>query len=288
MGWLAQPRLRLEKAKAHRARIAKLWNGFIEGDDPYTTLVHVDDDGWGAIEVYPDEAIPLDEISLESGELLYQLRAALDSLVYELAIIDTGQDPPPDAEKLEFPIRSSQANFEEVAWKIAPLSERHRMMVNSLQPYPAPNQTDAMKIMAETLNVLHDWARKDRHRGLHAVASWATEKNPCSNPPKDAQFTPSSSPRMDLSNRTAKSLRFGWPGSARVAGPCSLGAGSPGGSRASRTRRGRALRRTPCPLRPFRDGTRLRAAAPRRSRDSLSDSVTCTGDVPRWSASSAA
>lgn len=183
MGWLGRPRLRLEQAKTHRGRIAELWNGFLDGEDPYMTSVHVDADGYGFIEVWPNESIPLDEISLEFGELLYQLRAALDSLVYELAIIDTGQDPPPDADKLEFPIRSSQAAFEKVAWKIAPLSEYHRLLINRLQPYPVPEQTDAMKVMASTLDVLNDWARKDRHRGLHAIASWAANKKPLFEPP---------------------------------------------------------------------------------------------------------
>jgi len=181
---LSRPRLRLEKAQAHRRRIAELWNGFIDGEEPYETFVHVDPDGHGVIELYPNEGIPLDEISLEFGELLYQLRAALDSLVYELAIIDTGQDPPPDADKLEFPIRASQSSFNKVAWKIAPLSEHHRTLINRLQPYPVPNQTNAMKLMAETLDVLNDWARKDRHRGLHAVASWAANKNPLFEPPE--------------------------------------------------------------------------------------------------------
>lgn len=184
MGWLSRPRLRLEKAKAHRAQMAKLWNGFLDGEEPYTVIVHVDDDGYGFIEVYPDEEIPLDDLSLEFGELLYQLRAALDSLIYELAIIDSGKDPPPDAGKLEFLIRSNQTAFDNAAWKIKPLSKYHRLLINRLQPYPVAEQTDAMKLMAASLNVLNDWARKDRHRGLHATASWAANKNPLFEPPE--------------------------------------------------------------------------------------------------------
>lgn len=175
---LRTARLRLEKAQAHRRRIAELWNGFAEGDEPYTTVVHVDDDGEGVIEIYSSPTMPRDEISLELGELLYQLRAALDSLVYELAIIDTGQNPPPNADKLEFPIRTSQAAFEHVRWKIAPLSQQHQRLIGALQPYAAAQQTDAMKMMAEALELLNDWARRDRHRSLHVVASWAANAQP--------------------------------------------------------------------------------------------------------------
>lgn len=223
MGWLARPRLRLEQAKAHRGHIAELCNSFIDGEDPYLVSLDVDAGGYGSIAVYPNEAIPLDEISLEFGELLYQLRATLDSLVYELAIIDTGQDPPPDAEKLEFPFRSSQTAFDQVAWKIAPLLKQHRVMINSLQPYPVPGQTDALKIMAQSLDVLNDWARKDRHRGLHAVASWAANKDPLFEPPDgctvhDVVVTPDKP--LEKESEVATFRIAGWrPGMDFVANP---------------------------------------------------------------------
>jgi hypothetical protein len=121
-----------------------------------------------------------EELSLVLGELLYQLRAALDSLVYELAIIDSGQDPPPDTEKLEFPIRSDdRTRFDKVAWKVAPLSQEHRDMIESIQPYHAKYEYGwKVNFMYSSLEMLNDWARKDRHRGLHVVASWASNKNP--------------------------------------------------------------------------------------------------------------
>ena len=76
----------------HHREIAEIWEAFLQKDEPYSTVVYVDHDGEGRISVYAND-LP-DELSLEFGELLYQLRATLDSLVYELAIIDSGQDPP--------------------------------------------------------------------------------------------------------------------------------------------------------------------------------------------------
>lgn len=120
----------------------------------------------------------MDEISLEFGEMLYQLRAALDALVYELAIVASGQEPPPDAERLEFPIRSTEASFDKAVFKIRPLSEHHQTLLRRLQTFPVPAQTDATRLMAPSLKLLNDWARKDRHRGLHVMASWAANRDP--------------------------------------------------------------------------------------------------------------
>jgi hypothetical protein len=225
VGRLEQPRRRLERAQTHRARIAELWNGFLDGDEPYEIHVRVENDGRGSIDVFPNEydPPPLDEISLEFGELLYQLRAALDSLVYELAIIDSGKDPPPDADKLEFPIRTSESAFESVAWKLAPLSEHHRVLVGRIQPYPVPEQTEAMKFMGQVLKVLNDWARRDRHRRMHVVASWAANKEPLFDPPEgctvqDIVVTPDGP--LEKESQIASFRVAGWkPGLDFVANP---------------------------------------------------------------------
>jgi hypothetical protein len=174
---LERPRARLERAKVHYREFGKTWNAFVEQDEPYSPFVRVDRDGKGTVYVDPI-GLPATELSLEFGEMLYQLRATLDSLAYELAIIDSGQDPPPKAEKLEFPIRASKASFDAAARNLKPLSDLHREMVESVQPYDIDQKTEGMVITAETLQVINDLARKDRHRGLRVIASWGANKNP--------------------------------------------------------------------------------------------------------------
>lgn len=172
-----RPWRRLERAQAHRARFAEIWNGFLESD-PYETVGHIDPNGEGVIRV---DAKPVpEELGVVLGELLYQLRAALDSCIYELAIIDSGQDPPPDAEKLEFPIRTdNRAGFDSVAWKLGPLTEKHRGWIETIQPYRMQARFPwKINFMFWSLDWINDWARKDRHRGLHVVAPWAANKNP--------------------------------------------------------------------------------------------------------------
>lgn len=162
----------------HKAEFAKVWNAFLNEGEPYMPLVRVDPNGKGTICMEVAGDFPAQELALSFGEMMYQLRAALDSLVYEVAVIDSGQDPPPDAQKLEFPIRDSAASFERAARKIAPLSEFHQAMVESVQPYDIEERPKGHQVSAESLKELNDLARKDRHRGLRIVTAWVANKNP--------------------------------------------------------------------------------------------------------------
>jgi hypothetical protein len=174
---LHRPRARVERAKVHYRRFGKTWSSFLKQPNPYEISVPIDHHGEGVIYIEP-VGLPATELSLEFGEMLYQLRAALDSLIYEVAILDAGQDPPPDAEQLEFPIRESRRGFDNAGRKIAPLSDLHRDMVESVQPYDLEERAEGHRRAAQTLQQINDLARKDRHRGLRVIASWAANRNP--------------------------------------------------------------------------------------------------------------
>jgi hypothetical protein len=191
---LHRPRARLERAQVHAREFGRIWNEFLTGGDPvrddarvieaagrehqpYVPRVTVYPSGEGVIEVEPVD-FPGDELALEFGEFLYQLRAALDSLVYETAIVVSGQDPPPNAEDLEFPIRPSEASFKNAARKIAPLAFHHRVWIEDIQPYRAEYETEGLQVTAQTLDMINDLARKDRHRSLRVIASWGANRNP--------------------------------------------------------------------------------------------------------------
>lgn len=173
-------RKRIERAKAHSKTFAKLWSELIK-EDPYDTIVSVDDDGAGGIWIEPryEGGLP-DVFSLELGEMLYQLRSALDSCVYAAAIVETGQDPPPQEKNLEFPICDCPADFKKASWKIAPLTDKRLDIIESVQPYNAPDLEPELRVfnINRTLAILNDWARKDRHRQLRVVGSWASSANP--------------------------------------------------------------------------------------------------------------
>jgi hypothetical protein len=119
--------------------------------------------------------------SLELGEILYHLRAALDGAIYQSAIIESGQDPPPRYNKLEFPIYSCPSEFAKYAHrKIGTLSPKCREFIESVQPYHTPDLQAKLMVLNvnRNLGIINDWARKDRHRTLHVVGAWASRANP--------------------------------------------------------------------------------------------------------------
>jgi hypothetical protein len=174
-------RQRIARAQVHSKALADLWNEAVSEDDLYSTRLNIEDDGTGGLWIEPrfQRGLP-ESFSLEFGEFLYQLRSALDACVYAAAIVDSGRDPPPDEEYLEFPICASPAAFKKASRKIGPLAEERRGIIESVQPYNAPSLDDSLLVMNphRTLAILNDWARKDRHRRLHIVGGWASNANP--------------------------------------------------------------------------------------------------------------
>jgi len=118
--------------------------------------------------------------ALELGEILYNLRAALDGAIYESAIIESGKNPPPDHNRLEFPIYGCAEYFNKAGWKIARLSQRCRDFIESMQPYHAPELQPGLMVfnVHRNLAILNDWARKDRYRALHVMGCWAFGASP--------------------------------------------------------------------------------------------------------------
>jgi len=174
-------RQRVSRAKAHNNALAKAWDD-ITAKDPYSVVIRMEDDGTGSMFVtpqYSSEAIT--EFALQLGEMLYQLRSALDACVYKAAIINTGKNPPPDEENLEFPICASKAAFKNARCKIRPLSKKHRDIIKAVQPCNAPKNIAPHEMIYSfnrALGILHDWARLDRHRKLHILGSWVSTLSP--------------------------------------------------------------------------------------------------------------
>jgi hypothetical protein len=173
-------RERIERAKAHRDALAKDWNSFIR-EDSYSVRVHMEADGTGRIFVRANFSTLPPRFSLEFGEMVYQLRAALDGCIYDAAVAHSKQSPPPDEDHLEFPICKSPEGFTKSARCIRPLPQDCRDFIESVQPYKAPKTLEPKAMVMSfnrSLGILHDWARKDRHRKLQLLGAWATKANP--------------------------------------------------------------------------------------------------------------
>jgi hypothetical protein len=176
-------RQRIGRAEAHREALAKAWNHAAK-EDLYSVIVRMEDDGAGAIFLNPTYGPDFtNSISLQLGEMLYQLRAALDRCIYQARIAESHRNPPPNEQYLEFPICfSDSAEFgKKAASMLGPLAEKRRAIVESVQPYNIPKDIEPQLMVFNfnrTLGILHNWARFDRHRKLHVVGSWVSNANP--------------------------------------------------------------------------------------------------------------
>jgi hypothetical protein len=161
-----------------------MW-GEVAEEDPYSVGVTVNDDGTGSIWIEPTYGGEFTiTLSLLLGELLYQLRAALDSCIYAARIRETGKTPPPDEDRLEFPICKKRADFK--TFNRAPLAQKRRDIIEAIQPYNVPNLApeDLVHDFNRTFGILSEWARIDRHRRLHVLGSWASNASPMIRLPK--------------------------------------------------------------------------------------------------------
>jgi hypothetical protein len=168
-------RLRTDRAALNGKAMAELWNGFDTGS-AYTTSIDFQDDGTGEIFIKPVDPDWFVQFSLMYGEFLYQLRAALDSCVYDAAVLYKGKNPPDNEGVLAFPICADPGKFKEAAGRIAPLPNELKSFIESVQPYKAlviSNNLGNWPISA-TLGYLGRWSVIDRHRRLHVVGTLPT------------------------------------------------------------------------------------------------------------------
>ncbi|MEV4129355.1 hypothetical protein [Nocardia sp. NPDC049707] len=106
-------------------------------------------------------------LSVLFGEWLYELRAALDGIVYYLAVRDSGQSPPPAERSIYFPTFVDAAKYDDPnhRGKLKALSDETFALLRHVQPFNAePDHRSNMLWWIEEL------ARIDRHRQGHALA----------------------------------------------------------------------------------------------------------------------
>lgn len=179
MGIYEVPRARLARAIAHGENLARIWNEIPEGR-LFTPKVLVDPNGFGVFLATNIGGIP-DELPLLLGEMLYQLRSALDACIYQGSIYATGQNPPPKEGSLEFPITANPDEWQQLRERrLFAIPAPFRDALERIQPYNAAHlpPEQLIKSVGRSLGILHDLARKDRHRKLHLVGSWPLYAKP--------------------------------------------------------------------------------------------------------------
>lgn len=169
-------RKRFERAVFHAEAIKTVWETLVDLK-AYKTVIEPNSDWTEAVVRYQRTSpIPEHNLALQFGEMFYQLRSALDNLVYEASMILEKTNPPSNENSVEFPICSDPAKFSKNSVNRPPFPQKLRDWIESVQPYNVSKcATTEEKIRVYALRVLHDCARKDRHRRLHVVAAPLTE-----------------------------------------------------------------------------------------------------------------
>lgn len=160
---------------------------FIESK-PYRVVAERDPetDEW-VIAQYPEGDFP-DHWPLVLGEILYNLRCALDHAVYELTILNLGAE----REGTEFPVFSDKGRFREKKkgtgeplkvsglYRIRGLTQKTQAVIEALQPFCVQNSVPGQ---LHTLALLNEMNNIDKHRTLHicrqypAAYTWTPTKS---------------------------------------------------------------------------------------------------------------
>jgi hypothetical protein len=170
---------RIKRAEGHYYAFRELRKSLTKSDF-HTTVLDIDDNGVGTVRFIPKTSSVPRELSLLLGEMLYQLRGALDGAVCDAAAIDSKGSPRPDTSALRFPICLTARQFEQCASMLACLSHKRRAFIHSLQPYHASSVSPEGEVMSlkRTLGIMNRWSRIDRCRPLHIVCSWIAQSSP--------------------------------------------------------------------------------------------------------------
>jgi hypothetical protein len=160
--WLVGCIAKLQRGEEHLASFVAEAQGYIDSG-PYRIAHHFEpqtSDYLFNIKVVREP--PVARWGTMIGDVLHNLRSALDYLVYDLARLDTGKDRP---QGTQFPIVTQDAKRyrEKGLPYVAMLSGPHRAAIRRLQPYQADNPSE------NPLAVLNRLSNADKHRLLHAT-----------------------------------------------------------------------------------------------------------------------
>lgn len=154
---------RLDRAAAKRREFAHEWGAFIDRHPWDVDVVQLSPTRFEGLAIMREPAPAV--LSLIFSEWLGMIRAALDNGLYAWAAALAGQDPPPAANSLQFPIAETPADFKAQARRLKSLPDSVTFVLEKCQPYHS-----AYGPRSNLLFWLNELARTDRHRKAHVGA----------------------------------------------------------------------------------------------------------------------
>lgn len=161
---------KLDRAREHQTALAEIWNEYLELSPFDFSLI---DDGPKRWVLRATQSEPLPErMSVIFGEWLFNLRSALDSLIWATAVHMSRSDPPPKESALQYPIYDTEEQWTRNLYRLKPLADHQRDMLYAMQPF----NTEIPD--ANFLGWINRLARIDRHRRMTIATARVAELNP--------------------------------------------------------------------------------------------------------------
>lgn len=123
--------------------------------------------------------IPI-EWAIRSGEILYNLRSALDYTVWQLVLANE-EKPTRDT---QFPILDKEADWtnRKTERNLKGVAEKHKKTIRFLQPFnpflQLPVNGEIRPFNAKVFRTLRELCNVDKHRHLNLILAWATGIEP--------------------------------------------------------------------------------------------------------------
>lgn len=132
---------------------------------PYSVLQKANADSTRyALVMRVNEVPPLYRWSLMIADCIYSLRCCLDHLVYAIAYHESLPKSPAHEGRLQFPITSSRADFDDATIcrkQLGTISDPVRAAIEFYQPYNRPHPD-----LPPLLGILRDLSNRDKHKLL--------------------------------------------------------------------------------------------------------------------------
>lgn len=155
-----------DRAKEQFDQLLAETDAFFNGEPkPHFSVGEFDTDAWEWVERFQIREEPPPRFGVILGDVLHNLRSALDHLIWQVTLLDGGK---PDS-RTQFPIvRESKAEFDRVAQRCIPgLTPEHRAVVDYAQPYHAGKNAHR-----HPLAVLSALSNMDKHRLVNPTYSF--------------------------------------------------------------------------------------------------------------------
>ncbi|MBJ7594491.1 MAG: hypothetical protein JF886_06435 [Candidatus Dormibacteraeota bacterium] len=164
-------RLKIERAKFQCDALENEIKAWVESQRSHVAFEHERDTGWHRLIVRMDaDPDPPPMWGVIVGEIIHDLRSALDHTVWELVIANKGR---PERNRNQFPIFSHPpkrvADYTKCVRGVDP---RAQAIIEGLQPYTRPKRATP-----ELIEVLGGMSNIDKHQTLHPTVVVASRIN---------------------------------------------------------------------------------------------------------------